>query len=141
MIKLASDMNDIFKLQDKVDEYKGTEVELNKFFNFLIMGMYQGTVFPFLSYIDDYMNGCLVAVKGIDMASNFLYVMFVWTDAHYPKVIDELSVVLDKKAEELGIGRILIVTDKNPSAVRRRIKHLGYTKEYVVFEKKVTNND
>jgi len=137
MIKQYKDYNIFLEICDKLKEVKDGELSEKSLYGYMTAGIYNKKVFTFASHDKGKMNGCLVLtlveinqIMGLD-------ILFVWLDAHYPKLFKEYIAFIDKKAKEYKTKRIISITKKSVKLIERKYGKYGYKKVYNIFVKEV----
>lgn len=137
MIKQYTDTNVFLEICGKLKEVKDGELSEKSLYGYMVAGIYHNKTFTFASYDKGKMNGCLVLtlvylnnIVGLD-------ILFVWMDAHYPKLFKEYIKFLDKKAKEYKAKRIISITKKSAKLIERKYGKYGYKKVYNIFIKEV----
>jgi len=137
MIKQYKDTNVFLEICDKLKEVKDGELSEKSLYGYMTAGIYNNKIFTFASYDKGKMNGCLVLtlieinqIMGLD-------ILFVWLDAHYPKLFKEYIAFIDEKAKEYKAKRIISITKKSAKLIERKYGKYGYKKVYNIFVKEV----
>ena len=139
MITLCENTEEFLNICDKVKLVKDARLTENILYNAMISGLYNNQVFTYTSY-DNEMNGCLVLLSTKDqIGESALVMLFVWINAHYPKLHKEFIDIATQKAKELKVKKINIVTNRKEEAILRRIGKYGFKKVASIFEKEVDN--
>jgi len=139
MIKQTSD-NDVFlEIIDKLREVKNCKITANLLYGYMTYGQISKDVLTLVSYDKDKMNGCVVAEISRDEYNGnlILFMMFIWVNPHFPKLLQEFIDYTNNKAKELNIKKIVFATDRNEKIIERRTGKLGFKKICSVFEKEV----
>ena len=139
MIKQTLD-NDVFlEICDKLREVKNCKITANLLYGYMISGQISKDVLTLVSYDKDKMNGCVVAEISRDEYNGdlILFMMFIWINAHFPKLLQEFIEFTNNKAKELNIKQIVFATDRNEKIIERRIGKHGFKKFCSVFKKDV----
>ena len=137
MIKKCEDTNIFLEICDKLKEVRDCELEQKSLYNYMIAGLYGKKIFTFTSHDQGKMNGCLILTL-VELGSKLcLNVLFVWIDAHYPRLWKEYIAFIDEKAKELKVKRIMGVTKRSAKLVERKCGKYGYKKIYNIFVKEV----
>ena len=132
------DKKGLREICDKVKYVKNCPIDKESFYFQLYAGVLNKRIFPYASYKNGQMNGCLVLSLGRDLSPNLvLSLIFVWIDKHCPKLWIEYIKFAEGKAKELGAKKILINTKRNAEAIERKLNKYGYLKKYSIFEKEV----
>lgn len=137
MIKQYKDSETFLNICDKLKEVKDCELSQKSLYGYLIAGIYNNKIFAFASYDKGKMSSCLVLTLvelGIGMNLN---VLFVWIDAHYPKLWKEYVKFIDDKAKEFKVKRIIGISRRSAKLIERKLGKYGYKKIYNVFAKEV----
>ncbi len=136
MIKLYEDPKIFLDICDKLKYVKDCEIKQKTLYNYMIAGIYNKKIFTYASYDKDKMNGCLVLSLAKDLIGDLtLFMVFIWIDAHYPKLTGEYIELAEKKAKENGSKKICFITKRDPKVVKRRLRKYNYIKKYSIFEK------
>lgn len=132
------DKDGLREICDKIKYVKDCPINKESFYFRLYAGVLNKKTFPYISYEDEKMKGCLVLELGKDLSPDLiLSLIFVWIDKNYPKLWIEYINFTEKLAKELGAKRILINTKRNAEAIERKLNKYGYIQKYVIFEKVV----
>ena len=138
MITLCKDSNEFLNITDKLKEVKGARLTQKILYNYMISGLYTDKVFTFVSYNKGRMNGCLVLFLTKDQIGELkLVLLFVWVDAHYPKLLEEFINIAIKKAQELRVKKISFITNRNKKVIDRRVNKFGFNKTCSIWEKEM----
>ncbi|MBA7562648.1 hypothetical protein ES695_04095 [Candidatus Atribacteria bacterium 1244-E10-H5-B2] len=131
--------NDIFlKICDKLQEVKECRLNANTLYTYMLSGIYNKDTFTYASYDNGKMNGCLVLRLFKDMEGNLaLLMLFVWVNAHYPKLLGEFVDLGDKKAKEINVKKIYFIADRNEKVIERRTSKFGFKRAFTTYEKEV----
>jgi len=138
-IYFASTYEDFMEMCEKVKEVKDCELTKEKLFNYMYAGLQNKRTFSFVSYgEDEKMNSCFVISIGKNIIDDLaLYVIFVWIDAHYPKLWQKYIEFVDKVAKQFKVEKIIGSTKINSEAYMKRLEKYGYKKTYNIIEKNV----
>lgn len=128
---------DLLDITEKLKFVKDCPLSEQSFYFYMWNGIQKGIMFPYASYDNGKMNGCLILSLERDLKSSVLTLIFVWIDKKFPKLWLEYMYFVEEKAKELGAKRILINTKRNAKAISRKLGRYGYKQKYVIFEKKV----
>ncbi|GAI25467.1 unnamed protein product, partial [marine sediment metagenome] len=63
--------------------------------------------------------------------------LFIWIDAHYPKLLEEFVNLGNKKAKELNAKKIYFIADRNERVIERRTGKYGFKKAFITYKKEV----
>lgn len=137
MIKQYTDTNVFLEICDKLKEVKNGELSEKELYGYMVSGTYNNKIFTFASYDKGKMNGCLVLTLVEINQITGLDILFVWLDAHYPKLFKEYIAFIDKKAKEYKAKRIISITKKSAKLIERKYGKYGYKKVYNIFIKEV----
>ena len=135
---ICKDSDKFLEICDKVKEAKGARLTQNILYNYMIAGLYGEQVFTFVSYDKGKMNGCLVLLLTRDiLREKILRLLFIWIDAHYPKLLQEFIEFANNKAKELNIKQIVFATDRKEKIIERRLGKFGFKKICITYAKDV----
>ena len=137
MIKQYENTKIFLDICEKLKEVKNCELEEKALYGYMVGGLYNKKVFTFASYDKDKMNGCLILTLAQLGSAPCLNVLFVWIDAHYPKLWKEYVEFIDKKAKELKVKKIVGISKRSAKLIERKLGKYGYKKLYNVFAKDV----
>ena len=131
--------NDIFlNICDKLKDVKNCKLSANTLYTYMLSGTYNKDTFTYVSYEDKKMNGCLVFKLFRDIEGNLtLLMLFIWIDAHYPKLLEEFIHIGNEKAKELNAKKIYFVANRNEKAIIKRTGKFGFKKAFITYEKEV----
>jgi len=131
--------NDIFlEICDKLKYVKNCRLSANTLYAYMLSGQYNQDTFTYVSYDNNKMNGCLVFRLFKDMKGDLtLLMLFIWVDAHFPKLLGEFVNIADNKAKELKAKKIYFIANRNEKAIERRTGKFGFKKAFVTYEKEV----
>jgi len=137
MIKQVNDSKSFLDICDKLKEVKKCKLNADTLYTYMLSGTYNQDTFTYISYDDRKMNGCLVLRLFKDMEGNLtLLMLFIWIDAHYPKLLEKFVNLGNKKAKELNATKIYFVAN-NEKAIERRTSKFGFKKAFITYEKEV----
>lgn len=131
--------NDIFlKICGKLEKVEKCRLSANTLYTYMLSGIYNKDTFTYVNYNDGEMNGCLVLrlfrnAEG-DLA---LLMLFIWIDAHYPKLLEEFVNLGNKKAKEINAKKIYFISDRNEKVIKRRTSKFGFKKVFNTYAKEV----
>ena len=128
---------DLLKICEKLSVTKNCTVQQETFYYFMWSGMNEGTVFPFITYEDDKMTGCIVFSLDKDLKDTVLSLIFVWIDPKNQELWEEYVEFAREIAIEKGANKIQVNTSRNPKAILRKLGKFGFAQKYVIFEKDV----
>ena len=138
MIKQINDEIIFLEICDKLDEVKDCRLTTNTLYVYMLSGIYNKDTFTYASYDNGKMNGCLVLRLFKDMEGNStLLMLFIWIDAHYPKLLGEFVDLGDKKAKEINVKKIYFIADRNEKVIERRTSKFGFKKAFNTYIKEV----
>lgn len=131
--------NDIFlKITDKLREVKKCRLKANTLYAYMLSGISDKSTFTYANYDNGEMNGCLVLRLFRDMEGDLtLLMLFIWIDAHYPKLLEEFVNLGNKKAKECNAKKIYFIADKNEKVIERRTGKFGFKKAFITYRKEV----
>ena len=131
--------NDIFlNIIDKLEEVKECRLKANTLYIYMLSGTYNKDTFTYTSYDNGKMNGCLILRLFRDIEGNLaLLMLFVWINAHYPKLLEEFVNLGNKKAKELNAKKIYFIADRNERVIERRTSKFGFKKDFNTYVKEV----
>ena len=131
--------NDVFlKITDKLKEVDDCKLSANTLYTYMVSGVEIKNTFTYASYDNEEMNGCLVLQLFNDMGGDkSLLMLFIWIDAHYPKLLEEFIYLGNDKAKELHAKKIYFIANKNEKVIERRTGKFGFTKAYTTYRKEV----
>ncbi len=128
-------------ITDKLKEVKNCRLKANTLYVYMVSGIYNKSTFTYASYDNGRMNGCLVLRLFKDMESKLtLSMLFIWINAHYPKLLEEFVYIGNKKAKELNAKKIYFVANRNEKVIERRTGKFGFKKAFTTYEKEVIND-
>ena len=131
MIKQTFNNNTFLEIVDKLKEVKNCKLSGNTLYAYML----SKDTFSYVSNDNEKANGYLVLKRFIDNEGNISFLMlFVWIDAHYPKLLKEFILFVNEKAKELGIKKIYFVATQNEKVIERRT---GFKKAFTTFEREV----
>lgn len=138
MITLVGTKDNFLEICDKVDLLKGVRLTQKKLYSLLVASMYHPGVFAFKSVEDDKMNGCMVLLSGVDqLGEKVVSLVFVWIDAHYPKLHNKFIEQAVDTGKFVGATRLSIQTDKKEKVMNRRLGKFGFKQACCIYEKEV----
>jgi len=139
MIKQCQDNHDVFlEICDKLREVKSCKITANLLYGYMISGQINKDVLTLVSYDEDKMNGCGVAeISRDELGNKILFMMFIWIDPHFPKLLQEFIEYTNNKAKELDIKKMVFATDRDEKIIERRMGKFGFSKKCSVYEKDV----
>ena len=131
--------NDIFlKICDRLKKVKKCRLNVNTLYAYMLSGIYNKDTFTYASYDNGKMNGCLVLRLFKDMEGSLaLLMLFVWVNAHYPKLLGEFVDLGNKKAKEINVKKIYFIADRNEKVIERRTSKFGFKKAFNTYVKEV----
>jgi len=131
--------NDVFlEITDKLKEVDDCKLSANTLYTYMVSGVEIKNTFTYASYDNDEMNGCLVLQLFNDMdGDKSLLMLFIWLDAHYPRLLEEFVNLGNDKAKELHAKKIYFIANKNEKVIERRTGKFGFTKAYITYRKEV----
>ncbi len=136
MIKQIYSNDVFFNICDKLKEVDDCKLSANTLYTYMASGV--KNTFTYASYNNKEMNGCLVFQVFNDMdGDKSLLMLFVWIDAHYPKLAGEFINLSNDKAKELHAKKLYLIANKNEKVIERRIGKFGFTKAYTTYRKEV----
>lgn len=137
MIKLIDDTNIFLEICDKIKEVKCCELKENILYNYMIAGLYGHRIFAYADY-DKQLNGCVVLSIQDDINKEpIIYVIFLWIDKHYPKLLKQFMNIVEEKAREFKVKKICFTVKDDSKAVERKAAKDGYIKKYYIYQKEV----
>jgi len=138
VIKQCQDNNVYLEILDKLKEVKNCKITPKILYTYMISEKINKSAITLVSYDKDIMNGCVV-VKIIrdDFGELSFFMTFIWIDAHYPHLMQELIDFGNNKAKELKIKKIMFSTGRKENIVKRRMGKYGFKKTYSTYEKEV----
>lgn len=132
----------LMEICSKLKQVKDCELTEEKLFNLMYSGLYSKKTFPFVSYDNKKMNGCLVLNVGDNLISGLsLYIIFVWIDRKYPELWKSYMQFIDDAAKEFKVKRIIGSTKRNASAIERKYGKYGFKKTYSIIEKSMIEKE
>ena len=138
MITLCKDSDNFLDICEKLKEVKGARLTGKILYTSMIAGLYNNQVFTYVSYDDNKMNGCLILLFTKDQLGELTLVLFfVWIDAHYPNLYKEFIEIAIKKAKELKVEKMSILTNRNEKVIARRMGKYGFKKTCSVWENRI----
>jgi len=138
MIKQITDEIIFLEICDKLKKVKDCKLSANTLYAYMLSGLYKQDTFTYVSYDDEKMNGCLVLKRFIDNEGNLSFIMlFVWVNAHYPKLLEEFVNIGNEKAKELNAKKIYFIANRNEKAIERRTGKFGFKKAFSTYIKEV----
>jgi hypothetical protein len=139
MIEQCKDTNIFLEITDKLKEVKECKLSANTLYIYMLSGIYNKNTFTYVSYDNGKMNGCLVLRLFKDMEGNLtLLMLFIWIDAHYPKLLEEFVYLGNEKARELNAKKIYFMANRNEKVIEKRTGKFGFKKVFSTYEKEVT---
>ena len=138
MIKQCQDSNIFLEILDKLKKVRNCKITSNILYTYMISEQIDKSAMTLVSYDNDKMNGCVV-VKIIrdDSGESSFFMTFIWIDAHFPKLLQELIDFGNDKAKELNIKKIMFSTGRKEKIVERRMGKYGFKKIHSTYEKEV----
>jgi hypothetical protein len=131
VIKQTLDNNVFLEIVDKLKEVKNCKLSANTLYAYML----SEDTFNYISYDNEIMNGCLVLKRFIDNEGDIsLLMLFIWLDAHYPKLLKDFIELGTNKAKEIKAKRIYFIANRNEKAIERRT---GFKKAYSTYKKDV----
>ncbi|MDY0374016.1 MAG: hypothetical protein RBQ86_07855 [Candidatus Izemoplasmatales bacterium] len=134
-IYLTYQKDDLHKICDKIKETE-ENADTEKFLAFMLSGLFNYRVMPFVQYNGDDLVAC--AVVGIAETpmerESVLYIHFAFIDVKYPYFWRKGMLFLEDLARSLKIQKILMSTKRSPEAFERKYQ---FKKSYTVMEKEV----
>jgi len=138
MIKQIYSNDEFLNITDKLKEVDNCKLSANTLYTYMVSGIYNKNTFTYASYDNGEMNGCLVFQLFNDMDGDLsLLMLFIWIDAHYPKLLEEFIHLGNDKAKELHAKKLYFIANKNEKVIERRTGKFGFTKAYVTYRKEV----
>jgi len=139
MIKQITDSKTFLEICDKLKDVKDCKLKQDKFYTYMIAGIYSEKTLTFASYADDgELSGCSVITIGDDITGELtLFVVFQWINPHYRKLWKDYMKFIEGKAKEYKVAKISFTTARSEKAIDRQMGKFGYKKIYNVIEKEV----
>jgi len=139
MIEQITDSKTFLEICNKLKDIPDCKLKQNKFYTYMIAGIYTGKTLTFASYTDDgELSGCSVITIGDDITGELtLFVVFQWINPHYRKLWKDYMKFIESKAKEYKTIKISFTTARSEKAIDRQIGKFGYRKKYIVIEKEV----
>lgn len=136
MIKLIGTKDDFLEICDKIDLIKGVRLTQDRLYKLLVASIYHPGVFAFKSIENGKMNGCMVLLSSVDqLGEKVVSLVFVWIDAHYPKLHNKFIEQAVKIGKGVGATRLSIQTDKKEKVINRRLGKFGFKQACSIYEK------
>ena len=139
MIKQITDSKTFLEICDKLKDIPDCKLKKNKFYTYMIAGIYNEKTLTFASYNDKgELSGCSVITIGDDILGELtLFVVFLWINPHYRKLWKKYMEFIEKKAKEYKCKKISFTTARSENAIDRQMGKYGYSKKYNVIEKRM----
>jgi len=131
--------NDVFlEITDKLKEVDNCKLSANTLYTYMVSGVEIKNTFTYASYDNEKMNGCLILQLFNDMdGDKSLLMLFIWLDAHCPKLLEEFIHLGNDKAKELNAKKIYFIANRKEEVIIRRVGKFGFTKAYTTYRKDV----
>ena len=134
MIKQTFNHNLFLEICGKLKEVDNCRLSSNTLYAYMLSEY----AFTYVSYDNEIMNGCLVLRLFNDNEGNISFLMlFIWVNAHYPKLLEEFVKLTDKKAKELDVKKIYFVANRKEEVIIRRVGKFGFKRAYITYCKEV----
>lgn len=138
MIKQVFSNDTFLNICDKLKEVKNCKLSADTLYTYMLSEKYNKDTFTYVSYNDKKMNGCLVFRLFKDMEGNLtLLMLFIWINAHYPKLLDSFDEIANNKAKEVGAVKIYFIANRNEKAIIKRTGKFGFKRAFITYEKEV----
>lgn len=131
---------DLLDITEKLKYVKNCPLSEQSFYFYIWNGIQKGIMFPYASYKNKKMTGCMVLLLTNDLKPGYiLNLIFIWIDKKYKNLWKNYLMFTFKEAKRLGANRIQINTSRNPKVIKRRLGKYGFKIKYNVFEKVIKN--
>lgn len=138
MIKQCKDDQEFLNICDKLKEVNNPKLTEKVLYHYMVSGLYSKQAFIYVSYDKDIMNGCLVLLHANNIFQEpILSLLFIWIDAHYPKLLQEFIEITEDKARELNINKIAFITNRDEKVINRKMGKYGFKKVCSTFQKEL----
>ena len=138
MIKQCLDNNVYLEILDKLKYVKNSNITSKTLYSYMVSGQINGESVTLTSHESDKMNGCLVLrILKDDFGELSFFMVFVWIDPHYPKLLEEFIEFGNDKAKELNIKNLIFATGRKESVIERRMNKYGFNKISSTYIKEV----